>query len=108
MFVLETERLVKNWPATVSIPVDGGSVEDHPITLDLLLLDNAVSVKILQGDEATFKRVIQGWSGISAEENQPLDYSEENLSRLLQNSFFVIAAMRAYQQASSGQAAEKN
>lgn len=108
MFKLTQERLVKDWPATIHLPADGGKVVEENITLDLLILDADAAFKLLNGDEPTFKKVIKGWTGIGDADGNALPFSEENLNLVLKSSFFVIAAARAYQQASSGQAAEKN
>ncbi len=109
MFKVTNERTVKDWPATVRIPADGGKIEEHKIKLDLLLLDTEESNKILQGDEATFKKVVKGWSGIGDATGSEYEYTEANLAMLLKNNFFCAAVFTAYRQAISGQeAAEKN
>lgn len=108
MFKIEKNRLVKQWPATVELPVDGGTIEKEKITLDLLILDTEENARMLRGDEATMKKIVKGWSGIGDKNGDAFPYSDENLSALLKNQFFVIAVVRAYQQASNGQAAEKN
>ncbi len=108
MFILQKERLVKKWPATVKLPADNGEIEQQEITLDLLILGTEDNAKLLRGDEEAFKRAIKGWSGIVDEHNHPLDYNDTNLEALLKNPFFVIAAASAYSYASNGQASEKN
>ncbi|EKO3626412.1 TPA: hypothetical protein ACMDOB_000554 [Vibrio metschnikovii] len=108
MFVLQKERLVKAWPAVVMLPVDGGKVIEEKITLDMAILDGDGSYKLLSGHEETFKNVIKGWSGIGGSDGSPLPFNSENLSLLIKDQYFVAAAIRAYQQAAGGQAAEKN
>lgn len=108
MFVLQTERLVKEWPATVELPADGGKVTKEKITVDLLILDTEENVKLMRGDEDVLKKTIRGWSGIGDAGGNAVEFSDDNLTKLIKNQFFVIAVLRAYQQASNGQAAEKN
>ncbi|WP_243033012.1 hypothetical protein [Vibrio cincinnatiensis] len=108
MFKIEKTRLVKAWPATVELPSDGGEIQKEKITLDLLILDTEENARLLRGDEAALKKVIKGWSGIGNEDGKAMEFNDENVSLLIKNQFFVIALLRAYQQASNGQAAEKN
>ncbi|EJB8688038.1 TPA: hypothetical protein RQL14_004330 [Vibrio vulnificus] len=105
MFVLEKNRFVKNWPVDVVLPVDGGKVEKHPITIDLKILGTEEGYKILQGDVGLFKETITGWSGISDTQGQSLPFNEHHRDELLNNPFFALAAVKAYQQASNGFAA---
>lgn len=108
MFKVETERLVKGWPAVVSVATDGGKVEKHDITLDLLLLDVEQSDRVLRYFKDDVKKVIKGWSGIAGPDHEPLAFNDDNLALLLGNPAFLKAAVDAYLQANSGQAAEKN
>lgn len=108
MFKIQKELVVKNWPATVEIPTDGGKVIKENITLDLLILDLDENGMLLNGNKKTMKKVIKGWSGIGDENGKPLEFSQENLDEVIQNQFFAVAVLRAYQMASNGQAAEKN
>ncbi|MBE3653498.1 hypothetical protein [Vibrio navarrensis] len=108
MFKVTSERLVKSWPAVVEVPVDGGAIEKHNITLDLLILDTEENGKVLNGDKKALKKIIKGWSGIGDKHGKEMPFNEENLEATIRNQFFVIAVYRAYTQASNGQAAEKN
>lgn len=108
MFKVQKERLVKNWPAKVSVAVDDGKVETHDITLDLLLLDVEQSDKVLRYFKENVKQVVKGWSGIGDADGEVMTFSDENLDILLGNPVFIKAVVDAYLQANSGQAAEKN
>ncbi|KGK15306.1 MULTISPECIES: hypothetical protein [Vibrio] len=105
MFTYEKERYVKNWPIDVFVPVDDGKVEKHRISLDLKILSSEDGYKILKGDMELFKSTIVGWNSIADAEGKVLPFSEENRNALLDNPFFTLAAVKAYQQASNGVAA---
>ncbi|EOW7148451.1 hypothetical protein ACOZ82_001978 [Vibrio parahaemolyticus] len=108
MFKVQKERLVKNWPATVSVAVDDGKVETHDITLDLLLLDVDQSDKVLRYFKDDIKKVVKGWSAIGDANGEVMEFNAKNLNILIGNPAFVKAVVDAYLQANSGQAAEKN
>ncbi|MDW3137058.1 hypothetical protein [Vibrio sp. 1288] len=108
MFKVQKERLVKNWPAKVSVAVDNGKVETHDITLDLLLLDVEQSDKVLRYFKDDIKKVVKGWSGIGDANGEVMEFNAKNLNILIGNPAFVKAVVDAYLQANSGQAAEKN
>lgn len=109
MFKLAKERRIKNWPTTVVVPQDNGKTAESKIKLDLLLLNNDETNKLMrEGDKALFKKVITGWHGLGDEEGNELPFTEENLAAAAVNPHFAQAALQAYLQASSGQAQEKN
>ncbi|CCN69788.1 hypothetical protein [Vibrio nigripulchritudo] len=108
MFKIEKERLVKGWPATVTLAQDNGETESHAITLDLLLLDVEQSDKVLRYFKEDVKKVIKGWSGIGDANGKPLEYTAENLDLVMSNPAFMKTAVDAYLKANSGQAVEKN
>jgi hypothetical protein len=108
MFKIINDRIVKDWPAQVTIAVDGGKTETHDITLDLQLLDVEQSDRVLRYFKKDVKKVVKGWSGIADADNKPLPFSEENLDQVMSNPAFIGAVVNAYLKANSGQAAEKN
>ncbi|EGR2081508.1 hypothetical protein NMS01_001546 [Vibrio cholerae] len=109
MFKIATERLVKQWPAMVKLPLEGGDIQEIPIKLDLLLIDTErFNLLSRQGDPALVKTVVKGWHGIADTDGELLVFSDETLELCAKNQFFVSAVLRAYLQASSGQAATKN
>lgn len=108
MFKIATERLVKQWPAMVKLPLEGGDIQEIPIKLDLLLIDT--ERLICSADKATRvgETVVKGWHGIADTDGELLVFNDETLELCAKNQFFVSAVLRAYLQASSGQAATKN
>lgn len=108
MFKIENSRLVKDWPAQVTIAVDGGKTETHDITLDLQLLDVEQSERVLRYFKDDVKKVVKGWSGIADSNGKELAFNSENLEMVIGNPAFMKGAVDAYLKANSGQAAEKN
>ncbi len=109
MFKLTKHRLVKAWPATISLASDNGTIQTHDITLDLTLLDTGEFNDLSkQGDPTFFKQVIKGWSGIGDENGNPLPFNPKNLKAAVQNPAFTAAALTAYMDAAQGRAATKN
>ncbi|WP_087022404.1 hypothetical protein [Thaumasiovibrio subtropicus] len=109
MFKLTKNRLVKAWPATVSLATDNGEIQTHEITLDLVLLDTGEFNDLSrQGDPAFFKKVIKGWDGIGDENGDPLPFNTKTLKAAVQNPAFTAAALSAYMDAAQGRAATKN
>ncbi len=102
MFVLEKERLVKAWPAVVRLPVDGGEVIEEKITLDFIVLSGSDALNVVTGGADALKKVVTGWSNITDENNNPLIVNDNNKDALFGNQFFIIAAVKAYQQAIHG------
>lgn len=109
MFKFVKERKVKDWPATVLVPVDGGKVETYDIKLDFKLLESDLFAAVgAKGDQAFCEAVIIGWSGIADEDGNELEFTKENLKALSLNVPFATGVYKAYLQATSGQASIKN
>ena len=109
MFKFIKDRIVKNWPADIKVAMDEGRSQSFPITLDLKILPSSQYRELAaQGDKATFAEVIQGWDGVYDEAGEPLPFNKDNLNTLAEHPGFAQAAVRAYLQASSGEASRKN
>jgi hypothetical protein len=109
MFKLIAKNHVKHWPAKAQLAINDGVVQAVDFHLDLVLIPTNEFNKISRlGDDAILQQVITGWDDIGDEEGKPLEFNQENLLAASRNSAFAKAALNAYFQASSGQAAEKN
>lgn len=109
MFKIVKERVIRNWPATISESTDNGKVDKHEITLDLLIIDTDEFKRLsLKGDEAILQEVIKGWDGIGDLNGKPLAFSHDRLKALSKNASFVQGALMAYLDAQAGRAREKN
>ncbi|MCG9624641.1 hypothetical protein L1D34_07280 [Vibrio mediterranei] len=108
MFKVTKERIIKNWPVDVVVPVDGGKTQDHPITLNLKLTNTVDANKVFMGQEPELKAAVVGWTEIYDGSGDPIPFSAEALENLLQNPHFTQAVVRAYQECIAAKPAEKN
>lgn len=109
MFQLVKERIVRHWPITISVPVDGGKVETHDVTLDFRLVDTTEFRALSQqGDDKLFAEVVLGWSDIYDAQGQALPFTPENLAAACRNQHFTAGALQGYMKAISGVASTKN
>nr|WP_086937494.1 hypothetical protein [Thaumasiovibrio occultus] len=109
MFKLVTNRVVKNWPATIKLAADNGDTETHNITLDIEILPTDEFARYSKrGDEAFFKKAIKGWSGVADEHGEPLPFNADTVTAASRHPSFTAAALTAYLDAAQGKAATKN
>lgn len=109
MFQFTKQRLVKDWPATITVAQNGGSVSSHQIGVDLEIIDTEhYRAVAAQGDRAVIAAIVKGWHGIGDEYGEPLPFSEENRDALASHTGFTSAVLTAYLQAARGEAAQKN
>lgn len=109
MFTFTPHRLVKNWPATIKVSLDGGKVDEVEISFDLNLLPvDDYMAKLSEGDHKLFDAILEGFDGIASADNQPLKDTKENRAALYQHAPFTDALLHAYRAANSGEAARKN
>ncbi|MGF1688702.1 hypothetical protein L4C36_18790 [Photobacterium japonica] len=109
MFQLVKERIVKKWPITIAVPMDGGKVQTCDITLDFKLVNSDEFRKLsTESDSKLFSEVVLGWSGIHDEHDQPLPFTPDNLAAACQNQHFTAGALQGYMKAMSGVASTKN
>jgi hypothetical protein len=109
MFKLIAKNHVKHWPAKAQFATNDGVVQAVNFYLDLVLIPtNEFNALARLGDDALLQQVITGWDDIGDEDGNPLEFNQENLIAASRNGAFARAALSAYVQASSGQAAEKN
>jgi hypothetical protein len=109
MFKFVKDRIVKDWPAEIKVAMDKGRSKPFPITLDLKILPTTQYRELAaQGDKEVFEAILQGWGGIHDEDGQELPFNDENRGALAELPAFNQAVVRAYMQASSGEASRKN
>ncbi|QUN06430.1 hypothetical protein KDN34_02910 [Shewanella yunxiaonensis] len=108
-FVFTTKRTVKNWPATLFVAANNGDVEQHKISFDLELLPDDQYIELLnKSPKDFFDEAIKGWSGIGCADGTDMTDTPDNREALYNWPPFANAALRAYRQAASGEAARKN
>lgn len=109
MFKFIKDRIIKDWPAQIKVAMDEGRSKSFDITLDLKILPSPEYRELAtQGDTVLFGEIIKGWSGICDEAGDTLPFNKDNLNNLSEHPGFAQAVIRAYMQASSGEASRKN
>lgn len=116
MFVLEKERTF-NWPIKVSLPQENGTAKVSTFTGKFKLLPreeySAAYEAVFERDEepsndevATFlEKFLIGWAAdLVDEDNQPIEYSRENLLRVIHFNPVLTAILVAYNEALTPQA----
>jgi len=104
MFKLQTSPLVVEWPVIIHVPIDGGKTQPHEITIKYAvgdvgdIDDTANSVPDVD--------LIKGWRDIHAEDGSELEYSTENLNKLLNIPYVRAALYLGYRQCAAGRAAK--
>ncbi len=110
MFTVRKNRIVKAWPISVPVAMDGGQVEEHQMKLDYELIseDDFGQLSGEGGDKAVLSRVIKGWSGIGDEQGQPLPFGEAELASAIELPNFRKAAFEGYFTCVQGSGPAKN
>ncbi len=109
MFKFVKTRIIKDWPADIKVAHDGGTSTSHAITLDLNILPSTEYRELAaQGDKVVCKNILKGWGGIHDEAGNPLPFNDDNRDALAELPSFTQTVVRAYMQASSGEASRKN
>ncbi len=110
-------RVVKGWPVSIAVAIDGGNVQSNKVALDLTLypkVDYDAKVASLKNENSTdvdgemLKQIVVGWSDVVDETGAPVTFSSESLADLIAMQSAREAIFTAYYDAVSGKAAEKN
>lgn len=106
--------IIKNWPVIISVPQDGGTVQQHQITADFLLLPHTELDEMaaaLEGDGRLdvemLRRVVKRVGNVSDANGAVLDSSPELIERLLKKAYVRAALIKTYHEAASGQKAKR-
>jgi len=106
MFQLEEDSLVW-WPVKISVPVDGGKVSVHEITMQFEFISSEeyqTAARI--GDLPLLELIVKGWEGILGADKKTLPFSAANLIALSRKPFVCHAIGTAYAEAERGIAAK--
>ncbi len=104
MFILrETNQPIK-WPVTISIPVDGGTVQSFGFTAHFLPHDAEQLAALSKlSDQEFVAAILPGWeSDLVDEHNQPLPFSAVTRDRLARTTWIKRAIITAYYQMLAG------
>jgi hypothetical protein len=79
------------WPVKIELPKDGGSYHKHTFQALFKRIPQSELKKLIEGevekaptDNEFCKAVMIGWKDIKDEESNDVEYSEENLEKLLE------------------------
>lgn len=113
MFKLVAVRTV-NWPVVVNIPLDGGKTRPERFAAQYTLLSQDEQAEVLEQlskDDAPddlLERVLCGWDeSVKDESGAPLPFTAQNKAAMLAIPYVRVALLRAYVQASTGNAAAR-
>lgn len=109
MFKVSQKRTI-NWPALISVPVEGGTVRTHEVNVEFEDLPQSEQDDVYKGggnDTDLMKRVIKGWKPgqFTDERDADIEFSPESLVKLLDIAYVQAALVRAYIELHSGRAA---
>ncbi len=116
MFACAGKRIIK-WPVTVNEPLDGGGAKKHQFSVEFEILGQTEQDETMRGapagdrDVDLLARVLHGWGedGPRGADKQPVTFSEEAKSELLELQNARAGILRAYFEAAAGNgAARKN
>ncbi|WP_162906703.1 hypothetical protein [Algihabitans albus] len=106
-FILIAERLVW-WPVTVSVPLDGGGVEQQDFEARFALIgDNAYQALVkahgaLQVDKPLLRRVLRDWRGVKDSSHEDLPVGDGTRDALIDITCVRLALTKAYLEAERG------
>lgn len=112
MFRVPSEQLFM-WPVVVTTPADGTQQESGRFNARFRLLSVDEAAESADGtrgggDEPLLEKILVGWEEIQTEDGQDFPFSPANRRLLTGNPCVRAAVFRAYFQAASGGAREKN
>ena len=96
------------WPVKVSVPLDGGGVEQQDFEARFVLIgDKAYQALVqkhgaLQVDKPLLRQVFREWRGVKDNAKQDLPVSDEARDALIDITCVRIALTRAYLEAERG------
>jgi hypothetical protein len=108
-FKISTERLFTS-KVTVQVPQGNNRYQPESFTLNFVAISREEADQLLQdNDREFFERVVRGWSHVNDENDQPLDFTPENLHKLVQIPYAFSAIVKTYfEEAFGGKAKRKN
>lgn len=112
MFVIKQSDTFR-WPVKFDLPVDGGKTAPQTFDAEFKrlgqarLAELAAALEDAEGAEKIVREVLVGWAGIT-DGDQPVPFSQGALGQVLDIPGVVLAVVRAYTKAMTGEAARKN
>lgn len=110
MFKVEESKKIK-WPVVVSIPRDGGEVTKATFTGEFKVIPTAEFNAIYDNggnDGDMIRNVMTGWGNdVSDSEGNAMEFSPENLDKLIAIPYVRTAMVAAYMDLSHGNKAKR-
>lgn len=114
-FDSNAETLIRNWPVVISVPQDGGSVQQQEVTADFLMLPQSDLDEQLEAsrdsngnaDADILRRVVKGLKGVADNNGATLDFSANLLDSLINVPYVRSALIGTYFEATSGKKARR-
>ena len=109
-FVLAKKRIVKDWPVTINVPVDGGTTAEQLCSATFEILDQTEYNKLMNDDIAFCCRVVTDFGhDIQHEDGSPMPCTPDNKKALFASAGFVrLGFINAYHEASAGMASKNS
>jgi hypothetical protein len=96
------------WPVRISIPQDGGKVQNQDFDAKFEIISQAEHDDVLKGGGDMLARVWTGAQRLVGEDGKsPVEFSEEIKAELLDVSYFRTGLASAYYEAFYGRKAER-
>ncbi len=103
---LATKRKVK-WPVTIAVPQDGGNTVKSSCSVEFEVLTQDDIERLNAEGKDLLDVAVQGWAGISLDDEEELAVSEENRKRLIAIPYVRAALFAAYNELQTGRAAAR-
>jgi hypothetical protein len=106
---IASERLFTS-KVTAQVPLGNNRYQPESFMLDFVALSREEATQLLEDDDREFfQRVIKGWKHVTDENDNPLDFTPENLHKVVQIPYVYSAIVKTYfEEAFGGKAKRKN
>ena len=107
MFKLREPEQSLKWPVKVSVPRDGGGVNEYEFTGHFRVLLQQELEQVQHNDEKLINAVLVGWEKNLCDENdEPVPFDEKARARLAAIPYVKLAIIAAYWELSAGRASK--
>lgn len=107
------ELIIKGRTVFINIPGDGDAVTKAEIKADFLLLPQDEVDSLIEAardgdsDADILRRVLRGWSGVENSDGSKMEFSTENLNKILKITYVRSALLETYFSAAGGRKAKR-
>lgn len=106
MFKLTDQATVK-WPVRVQIPRDGGRSTQATFSAEFRLLPQEEVQRLVDAgaentDNTLLREAVVDWADVADESGEPLEFTTDNLDRMLRVTYVRVAMVAAFFEAQTG------